>query len=368
MHSGPVMPRGTIALAVWLATIEAFAGLGCGTGTQGAPDTGTGPGGVAPSPGGSTGEARIYWGAYIDGNDTYGPPYVDAPWDSTTWSLFESHAGKRASIVHWGLGAPWERDFEYWRNTFDLVRNAGALSLVDMQSRSVPLRDIANGLYDRSLETWVREAAAWGHPFFLRFDWEMNGGWFSWGTTASRQNSASDYVNAWRHFHDLADRAGAGNINWVWCPNVDPDAAFTPFGEIYPGDTYVDWTCLDGYNRGGAGWMSFDAVFASSYDKLLRLAPSKPIMIGETSSEENGGSKATWISDALTSQLPGRFRQVKAFVWFNWRIYENDYWWPWPIESSASAQAAFASGISSSRYVPGGSFASLPPLSKIAPP
>jgi hypothetical protein len=91
-------------------------------------------------------------------------------------------------------------------------------------------------------------------------------------------------------------------------------------------------------------------------------------MIGETSSEENGGSKAIWITDALTTQLPGRYRQVKAFVWFNWRIYENGYWWPWPIESSASAQAAFASGISSSYYVAGGSSASLPPLSKIAPP
>src|SRR5207249_7316980 len=31
----------------------------------------------------------IYWGAYMDGDNTYGSDYGDAPWDANTWGLFE---------------------------------------------------------------------------------------------------------------------------------------------------------------------------------------------------------------------------------------------------------------------------------------
>jgi hypothetical protein len=54
-------------------------------------------------------------------------------------------------------------------------------------------------------------------------------------------------------------------------------------------------------------------------------------------------------------------------LWFNWRIYEKNTWWPWEIESSASSQQAFATAISSSYYAPGGTFANLPLLTKIQP-
>lgn len=118
------------------------------------------------------------------------------------------------------------------------------------------------------------------------------------------------------------------------------------------------------------GWQSFSAVFASSYSKLLQLAPTKPILVAETSSEESGGSKADWITDLLSVQLPQNFPRIKALVWFNWRFYDAGlkYWWPWEIESSPSAQAAFAAGIASSYYAPGGSFGNLPLGSKINPP
>jgi len=302
----------------------------------------------------------------MEGTDTYGPDYGDAPWDANTWSLFEAHAGKKVSIVHWGVDAPWTVTFNYHLGAHQAVLNAGDLELVDMNSGSVPLRDIASGVYDTSLTTWLQQARAWGHPFFLRWDWEMNGSWFSWGTTASNQNTPSEYVNAWRHLHDLAVQAGATNITWVWCPNAD-FAGSTPLEQLYPGDAYVDWTCMDGYNKGGASWQSFSAVFAETYGHLLQVAPAKPIMVAETSSEESGGSKAAWINDAL-STLPNSFPRVKALEWFNWKTYENGLWWPWQIESSQSAQTAFANGVRSSDYVPGGSFGALPLLSKIKPP
>jgi beta-mannanase len=311
----------------------------------------------APSP--------IYWGAYMDGNDTYGSSYGDAPWDANTWSTFESHAGKKASIVHWGVPAPWTSSFNAQLTAHQSVVAKGDVSLLDMNSGSVPLADIASGKYDSSISTWAQQAKAFGHPFFLRWDWEMNGRWFAWGTTSGNVNTPATYVAAWRHMHDLFVQAGAANVTWVWCPNVVFSGS-TPLSSLYPGDSYVDWTCLDGYNKGGTAWTSFENIFAPSYDQLLQVAPGKPVMIGETASSENGGSKATWIANAL-SALPARFPQIRALVWFNWKITESGTTWDWPIESSASATAAFASGLASSYFSAGGGLGSLPLLQSIKP-
>jgi hypothetical protein len=311
--------------------------------------------------------SKIYWGATMDGPNVYGSGYTDAPWDSNTWNLFESHAGKKVSIVHWGMAdPPWVHDFNYFKSAFEKVRSAGDLSVADLGTSTVPLRDIANGAYDSYLGTWAQQAKAWGYPFFLRFDWEMNGKWFPWGTTSTNQNTPSDFVNAWRRFYNIAVSVGATNITWVWCPNnVDPSE--TPINQVYPGDAYVDWTCVDSYNWGSTGWRSLYNMLTGTYGQLLQLAPSKPIMLGETGSAENGGSKASWITDALSTQLPKSFPQIKAFVWFNEKYTKNSTVYPWQIESSSSAQTAFANGIKSSYYAAGGTFGNLPLLSKIKP-
>jgi len=151
----------------------------------------------------------------------------------------------------------------------------------------------------------------------------------------------------------------------VWCPNVVFSGS-TPLSSLYPGDAYVDWTCLDGYNKGGTGWTSFTNIFAQSYDQLMQLAPNKPVMIGETASSESGGSKATWIQSAL-SALPTRFPQIRALVWFNWKIYENGTTWDWQIESSSGATSAFATGLGSSYFQAGGGLGNLPLLTAIKP-
>ena len=105
----------------------------------------------------------------------------------------------------------------------------------------------------------------------------------------------------------------------------------------------------------------------NSYQEMLALAPSKPIMLGEVASSENGGSKAIWVSDMLRT-LPAAFPQIKAMVWMDWNI--GDPKLSWPLESSRQALAAFASGIASPTYA-ANEFRSLvggpiPPLSGVA--
>jgi hypothetical protein len=161
-------------------------------------------------------------------------------------------------------------------------------------------------------------------------------------------NQPGDYVKAWRHVHDIFVANGATNVTWVWSPNVEYSNT-TPLAELYPGDQYVDWIGMDGYNWGlvqnASKWQSFSKVFGQTYHDVGQIAPTKPIMVAEMSSTELGGSKANWITDAFTTQIPQNFPNIKAFIWFN-RNKETD----WRIESSASSQQAFAQAIASTYY------------------
>jgi beta-mannanase len=179
----------------------------------------------------------------------------------------------------------------------------------------------------------------------------MNGNWFPWGERANG-NKPGEYVAAWRHVHDLFTAAGATNASWVWCPNVNinnSSALQRNLGSLYPGDAYVDWTCLDGFNwgkRGGSpGWLSFKRIYRRTYRQVVRIAPSKPMVLGEVASSDRGGSKAAWIRNML-NVIPRHYPKIRGFVWFDM----NDRQTHWPIETSRSATKAFRNGIQSRVY------------------
>jgi hypothetical protein len=307
---------------------------------------------------------KVYWGARMDG-EVY-ESTGDAPWSAATWNTFEAHAAKPASIVHFGQPAPWNQPFT--AQPLELTRARGAIPLMDMGSDGASLAEIASGAKDSYLASWARAARSYGKPFFLRWDWEMNGTWFQWGQEAAANPAL--FQSAWRHFHDVAEAQGATNVTWVWCPNVRFTES-TPLSYLYPGGEYVDWTCADGYNHGTnpiapTRWAKFYALFSYTYNALLKLAPEKPVMIGEVASTEAGGSKAQWIADAFSTQLPIKFPRVKAVSWFNWNIPVGESRWDWPIESSEAAQAAF-SNVISSPYFARNTFGSLPSLTRIQP-
>ena len=143
---------------------------------------------------------------------------------------------------------------------------------------------------------------------------------------------------AFRHLHDVFTARGATNVIWVWSPNATdaPEVAGNHWTDYYPGDTYVDWVGIDGYNWGTATsfgrWQRFEDVFAPVYDDY---ADRKPIMIAETASTEAGGDKAAWIAQ-LRPALAERFPAVAAVVWFD-QHKETD----WSFTSSPGTLAAF---------------------------
>ncbi|MGN6217166.1 MAG: glycoside hydrolase family 26 protein [Solirubrobacterales bacterium] len=305
----------------------------------------------------------MYWGAWI-GDQLTG---TDAPWDMNAAATFEQIVGKGMSLIE--FSSPFQNchksPCEYYRFPFEGMNNIrahGSIPLFSWGSEASPrtsaeqptftLSRLLDGTYDSYITQFATEAREWGHPFFLRFDWEMNGNWFPWFEGVNG-NSPGQYVAAWRHVHDIFTSVGATNATWVWCPYADTPQRLKRqhLKSLYPGDSYVDWTCLDGYNWGQnpvspRPWRSFSEIFDPAYKLVTKkIAPRKPLMLGEFATSPYGGHKALWIKK-MFQQLPRRYPRVRALVYFD----TVDRGVDWPLETSPAATRAFAKGIHKGIY------------------
>lgn len=272
----------------------------------------------------------------------------------STLANFESSIGHKADMFLWYQsisedldtatlgpiaqgGRSIELAWEYW--------DYGAPDLVNQPAYQ--LRDITAGNWDADIHRWARQIKAFGYPVIFRPMNEMNGNWTSWSGTVNG-NVPADYIPAWRHIHDIFVAEGATNAAFLWSPNRDgysTDAVNT-FNAYYPGDAYVDYLGIDGYNWGRmyttpdwtSSWQSFTEVFRYSYDAFTART-AKPVIIAETASTEIGGDKAAWITDAF-AQLPVRFPRVVGLTWFNYNK-ETD----WRVNSSAASLEAFRTAV-----------------------
>lgn len=230
------------------------------------------------------------------------------------------------NLTYFGWTDPW--------TTSDVLvddRGRGQISLVNWEPFDADFPDIVAGEYDDLLSRRAAEAAELDAPVFVDLAAEMNEE-EGWGG-----HDPELYVAAYRHVHDLFEGQDGGNVVWVWAPN-NVDSAGSPSAlEYYPGDEYVDWTGIDGYNWGSSdpdfAWQSFEAVFREMYDQVETLG--KPVLIAETSSAEEGGSKAEWIT-GIRPTLESEFPSVRALVWFD-VDKERD----WRLRSSSASLASF---------------------------
>lgn len=189
-------------------------------------------------------------------------------------------------------------------------------------SNNPGLDAINSGSFDGQIDQWAGEAKAIGKPFFLRMMWEMNGSWtpYSISTTdpgTGSSNTYAEYVSAWQHIVYRLRSDGVTNAAFVWCPHWQgKPAGLGSWRGYYPGDAYVDWVCLDGYNSAVTSWKQMKTII--SYGVYADYHATKPVMIGETASLEDPatpGRKGTWITQ-LASDIQTSFPDLKAFVWW----------------------------------------------------
>jgi hypothetical protein len=283
--------------------------------------------------------------------------------DPTKIDEYTRRVGQPPAIVSWYQNWAQSDAKEFDPVTLEAVALRGATPLVTWAPRDPTKgnaskrqlqyapRTIAAGEHDDYIQRWARGAAEWGKPMYLRFAHEMNGFWYPWGVGVNG-NTSAEYVAAWRHIVDIFRREGATNVRWVWAPHVSLSTS-PSLEEFYPGDEYADWIALDGYNWGTtmswSRWQTLGEALGPDYDRVTALAPSKPLMIAETASAEQGGDKAAWIREAFSKDIPNRLPKTKVVVWFDANT-EHKGETDWRINSSQSSLAAYSEAAASSAY------------------
>jgi len=280
----------------------------------------------------------VYWGIFEEGLQT----------DLSRVQTYATDLGKSPVMVMWYID---------WRNSgFPLtearnVYKAGYVPHVVWEPW-IGLDEILAGKWDSYLQTFGQSVHDFGHPVMLRFAHEFNGDWYPWNYDNGDMNgtiaAASKWIQTYQYVHDKIVAAGGSNAIWLWSPNVGNGGKNSQdITAYYPGDKYVDWIAVDGYNWGTSQswstWQTFTDVFGGTYNKLVSNYPGKPIMLGEfgcsSTGETTNRDKVSWIND-LFLQLKNNYPHIKAFTWFNVNK-ETD----WRFNTTAQSKAAFKTGV-----------------------
>lgn len=275
---------------------------------------------------------KVFFGLFREG----------APHNMNYITKFEEQAGKKPAMIMWYQD--WAQDFP--REDAQNVINYGAVPQIVWEPwywsdhNKINLKDIVDGKWDSYIDSWAKAIKDFGQPIFLRVGHEFNMESYPWGVINNDKNPEL-FVRAFRHIVDIFRREGANNVKWVWCfMNYSyPSEAWNDWAVAYPGNDYVDWVGIDGYNWGTtqswSDWQALKYLFRDQVRRAKQLWPSKPIMVAEFASAEQGGDKAAWIKE-VPAYLKTSMRDIDLIVWFDVKK-ETD----WRINSSEKALAAF---------------------------
>jgi mannan endo-1,4-beta-mannosidase len=175
-----------------------------------------------------------------------------------------------------------------WREKFQSafamqVKDAGGVPFIQMDPSGVTLSAIVARAYDRYLESFATQVAAYGartgRGVIIGFGHEMNGGWYPWGY---RHASPALFVAAWRHVVDVFRQQGADDVTWLWTVNIIDERGGIPSpAPWWPGRSYVTWVGIDGYYF-KSSW-TFASLFGPTIKAVRALTTTPiPILISET--------------------------------------------------------------------------------------
>jgi hypothetical protein len=215
-------------------------------------------------------------------------------------------------------------------HTVEFNAKAGALTLVEIEPRTVSMADIAAGRYDTWLHYMAASIKASGDMVLLSFAPEANGAWYSWGRT---HTTAATFVAAWRHVHKVI---GTRSVLWVW--QVSPYAPHIRAGNprpLWPGPGEADIVGLDGYYYTPGA--TFNGVFGRTIH-YVRTFTSHPVLITETAVGPRTRHQAADIK-ALFAAV--RSWSLLGIVWFDRDQHSGIFHQRWRFQDSPAAMAAF---------------------------
>ncbi|SET30450.1 glycoside hydrolase family 26 protein [[Clostridium] polysaccharolyticum] len=244
----------------------------------------------------------------------------------------------------------WSTNFNSIKNTImDSIYNNGSQAIITWEPWGLSNTAISSGQKDSYIRQMANDMKAYNKEINISLMHEANGNWYDWAIGDSKVNTNQTYIAAYRHVVDIFRQQGAKNVKFIWNVNAGNCGSGSTYTGHYPGDAYVDYIAIDGYNWGttqswGSTWQSFDSIFAAPYQALCAI--SKPIFITEFSSTEIGGNKAAWITETFNT-IRTKYPRIKLVSWFG-ENKETD----WRINSSASALAAFKAALKAGSTAP----------------
>lgn len=250
----------------------------------------------------------LLWGVYLD----------------NLYSLadFEKKVGKQpdifATFIHWGNNKEFPGDIA------PIVKDSDKTLLIYWEAMDYndpsPVQprfnydSVLSGYWDEYIRSFANDARAYGGPVILVPFTEMNGDWSAWSGTINN-NSAEKHIAAYRRIRTVFRERKADNVKFGWAANNDdvPETEANRFENYYPGDEYVDYIGVDGFNFDDP-WQNWDEVFGRSLKRLATMS-DKPIFIFSTACAE-GPKKPEWIRKGLGSRIKD-YPQVIGWIWFN---------------------------------------------------
>jgi beta-mannanase len=183
---------------------------------------------------------------------------------------------------------------------------------------------ILNGDWDSYFTSFAKQLKSYGGPIILVPFSELNGNWTPWSGTKNG-NTPAQAVLAYRYVHTFF--TAVNNVSFGWTVNAAsvPDIPSNQIEHYYPGDEYVDYVGVDGFNMDNP-WLSFETIFKPALQKLSLY--NKPTLLFSFASAD-GPQKADWLHDALYVQLP-KYPQVTGWVYFNQNKERNWLLWSDP--------------------------------------
>jgi len=193
--------------------------------------------------------------------------------------------------------------------------------------------ELLSGKWDKYIMDFANKLKGINRTVLLRFAHEMNGDWYPW--SASKIGSRK-YTAVYKHTKNIFDKLSADNVKWVFSVNWEDVPNGNSYMKPYPGNKYVDFIGIDGYNWGNSKswsrWMSFKDIFNKRCEEAAAHF-KKPIIINEFSSTSSGGNKARWIREAMAEIKT--MKKVRGFVLFNVNK-ETD--WSFSIEKNSGKE------------------------------
>lgn len=186
---------------------------------------------------------------------------------------------------------------------------------------------ILAGDWNTYIDSFAQSVKAYGQTVILVPFEEMNSDWYPWSGNING-NTPAKHIAAYRYLRSRF--TGITNVRFGWTVNNDsvPDTSQNTIANYYPGNDYVDYIGVDGFNFDDP-WQTYHQIFDTALNQLS--AYHKPLIIFSMASAQ-GSQKAAWIKDALTEI--DRNRNITGWIWFN-ENKEKD-WTVWSDPQSLS--------------------------------